>query len=586
MRRREPFIFLLGAALLSVVCARPAAGQAADEKPAPPANLIAQDRPWDKGEKIDLRWGLSPDEAETIAFYRVYRSLTIKDAEQIAFEDRVEALVDLFEDPDLPPEELKAAIEALLPDIRAWADSAHAAHYEYKHQARWAANALEKYLAAGMHDRQWNRRAGKATSVLEYAIPFSERQRQDDDLENAAERMAKMRLTEPILRDLFGERWKEIWEERADEIPTEVRARLYERRLEAELEAEKLARQQAAMKGDAVRWKIVVEVEPDLLDIRAGEMGYAVERLDRFSDYIFKVTAIDENGVESEPAVAASHVQPVRQVYDGSRFALMVITLLICGSVVFFIRVARSGRPLNVRKIAGLSAVDEAVGRATEMGRSILFVAGIQDMNDIQTIAGITVLSRVSKLAAEYDAKIEVPTARSLVMTAAREAVQASYLSAGRPDAFNQDNIYYVTDEQFGFVAYLQGMMVREKPAACFYMGTFFAESLILAETGNSIGAIQIAGTAMPAQLPFFVAACDYTLIGEEFFAASAYLSGEPDQLGSLKGQDVGKLIVGIIVVIGVLLATALSIAILANRPVAAAYLEAIVEFIRKVVLT
>ena len=83
------------------------------------------------------------------------------------------------------------------------------------------------------------------------------------------------------------------------------------------------------------------------------------------------------------------------------------------------------------------------------------------------------------------------------------------------------------------------GAMVREKPAACFYMGVFYAERLLLlAETGNSVGAIQVAGTAMPAQLPFFVAACDYTLIGEEFFAASAYLSGEPSQLGSLRGQD------------------------------------------------
>ena len=71
------------------------------------------------------------------------------------------------------------------------------------------------------------------------------------------------------------------------------------------------------------------------------------------------------------------------------------------------------------------------------------------------------------------------------------------------------------------------------------------AESLVLAETGNSIGAIQVAGTANPAQLPFFVAACDYTLIGEEFFAASAILSGDPDQLGSLKGQDIGKLVAG-----------------------------------------
>jgi len=87
-------------------------------------------------------------------------------------------------------------------------------------------------------------------------------------------------------------------------------------------------------------------------------------------------------------------------------------------------------------------------------------------------------------------------------------------------------------------------------------MGAFYAESLILAETGNSIGAIQIAGTAMPAQLPFFVAACDFTLIGEELFAASAYLSKEPRQLGSLKGQDVGKLFILFFAIAGVLLAT------------------------------
>ena len=211
---------------------------------------------------------------------------------------------------------------------------------------------------------------------------------------------------------------------------------------------------------------------------------------------------------------------------------------------------------MQIRKIAGLEAVDEAVGRATEMGRPCLFVPGILDMNEIQTIAGLTVLSRVAQVAAEYGAHIEVPTSKSLVMTTASETVESAFLAAGRPESFNEDDVYYVTDEQFGYVAYLSGMMVREKPAACFYMGAFFAESLILAETGNSIGAIQVAGTAMPSQLPFFVAACDYTLIGEEFFAASAYLSGDPDQLGSLKGQDVGKVIVAVLVIVGCLLDT------------------------------
>ena len=316
----------------------------------------------------------------------------------------------------------------------------------------------------------------------------------------------------------------------------------------------------------------------------AGKNGFTVEKLNRAEAYGIKVVAIGRNGVESAAAVTTAAVQPVRQGFDGARFFLLAIVIIICGAVIYYIRVARSGKPLNIRKIAGLEAVYEAVGRATEMGRSILFVPGIQDINDIQTIAGMTILSRVAKTAASYEAKLEVPTSRALVMTTARETVQAAFLAAGRPDAFNQDLIYYVTDEQFGYVAYLSGMMVREKPAACFYMGSFFAESLILAETGNAIGAIQIAGTAQPAQLPFFVAACDYTLIGEEFFAASAYLSGEPDQLGSLKGQDVGKSIVGIIMVIGV---TMLSLAAIvgSDSGFGAAMLDA-VDFLKSIILT
>ncbi|MFQ6608216.1 MAG: DUF6754 domain-containing protein [Fidelibacterota bacterium] len=287
-----------------------------------------------------------------------------------------------------------------------------------------------------------------------------------------------------------------------------------------------------------------------------GQTALTVEKLDDNTEYFFKVAALDEHGHVLLADTTDRSLSPVKQNFDGSRFYLSIITFILCFSVVSFIQIARKGTSLKVRKIAGLEAVDEAVGRATEMGRSILFIPGIQDMNEIQTIAGLTVLSRVAETAANYDAKLEVPTSRSLVMTTARETVQASFLAAGRPESYNQDLIYYVTDEQFGYVAYLSGMMVREKPAACFYMGAFFAESLILAETGNSIGAIQVAGTAMPAQLPFFVAACDYTLIGEEFFAASAYLSGEPDQLGSLKGQDVGKVIVAAGMFIGITLAT------------------------------
>jgi hypothetical protein len=177
-------------------------------------------------------------------------------------------------------------------------------------------------------------------------------------------------------------------------------------------------------------------------------------------------------------------------------------------------------------------------------------------MDNVQTIAGVTILGRVAQLAAEYETWIEVPVSRSLVMVTAKEIVKEAYSKAGRPDAYNEDQVHYLTDDQFGYAAAIDGMFVREKPATVFYMGAFFAESLIMAETGNSIGAIQIAGTGQPAQLPFFVAACDYTLIGEELFAASAYLSREPKLLGSLKGQDLAKAAILVFIIVGALLET------------------------------
>jgi len=290
-----------------------------------------------------------------------------------------------------------------------------------------------------------------------------------------------------------------------------------------------------------------------------------IAELDPGSKYHFQVFAVDRGGAKS----SAAAIGPVGATPGGfllKRAALLGWIVVISGAVMFFILLARTGRVMRIRRIAALEAVDEAVGRATEMGRPVLFIPGIQDMDNVQTIAGITILSRVAKTVAEYDATIEVPTSRSLAMQAAKEAVQASYMQAGRSDSFNPDAISYITDEQFGFVAYTAGRMVREKPAACFYLGCFYAESLILAETGNSIGAIQIAGTAESSQLPFFVAACDYTLIGEEFFAASAYLSGEPDQLGSIKGQDVGK-VISILVIVVVALALSIQVAAMKMAP-------------------
>lgn len=229
---------------------------------------------------------------------------------------------------------------------------------------------------------------------------------------------------------------------------------------------------------------------------------------------------------------------------------MFVGIILVSVTILYYTGRAKRGGEIYLRPIAGLKALEEAVGRATEMGKPVLFVPGISDMDQVETVAGLIILGNVANMTARYEAGLNVPVCRSIVMEAARDTCRESYLREGRPDLFYDDMVHYLTDDQFAYAAGVDGIMLREKPAACFYMGKFYAESLILAETGNSIGAIQIAGTGSPAQIPFFVTACDYTLIGEEFFTASAYLSKKPELLGSIKGQDIVKLWVMIAIIL------------------------------------
>jgi hypothetical protein len=287
---------------------------------------------------------------------------------------------------------------------------------------------------------------------------------------------------------------------------------------------------------------------------QAGEL-IDTEDIADGTPYFYQVVAMG-GGARAASPVSQGDVARAQWFHRG-RVNTLVAVLALSGLIIAFIQHARRGGAIFIRRIAGLDAVDEAVGRATEMGRKVLFIPGTQDMDNVQTLAGISILSRVARLTAEYGTPLEVPVSRSMVMVAARETVRESYLATGRPDAYTDAMVYYLTDDQFGYAAAVDGIMVREKPATIFMQGIFYAESLVLAETGNSVGAIQIAGTAEPSQLPFFFAACDYTLIGEELFVAGAYLSREPRELGSLKGQDLGKAIILLLLLVGVVVQTA-----------------------------
>ncbi|NPV13938.1 hypothetical protein HPY86_03285 [candidate division WOR-3 bacterium] len=319
-----------------------------------------------------------------------------------------------------------------------------------------------------------------------------------------------------------------------------------------------------AGKSITIRWQLAPELTPDFVLLRrscerestqvvatlgAGDNGYIDENVCDGVRYSYQLgVVLGADTVWGEPS---QWVVSKPQWFNWARLNILIAMILFFALVIYFIEHAKAGRHLFVRRIAGLDAVEEAVGRATEMGKPIVYVPGLGSVADIATIASLNILGEVAKKTAQYDSALLVPNRDPIVYTVAREVVKEAYTRAGRPDAFKPDNIFYVTSEQFAYAAAVDGLMVREKPATNFFLGTFWAESLILAETGATTGAIQIAGTDSVFQLPFFITACDYTLIGEELYAASAYLSREPLLLGSLKGQDMGKLVILVVIVLG-----------------------------------
>jgi len=268
----------------------------------------------------------------------------------------------------------------------------------------------------------------------------------------------------------------------------------------------------------------------------------------------FKVALTDGVLAAESPAEAAV---PQGNLFNWGKLNNFLIMLALAGIILLAIQQARAGREFFVRRIPGLDAVDEAIGRATEMGRPILYLTGSGDMGDVATIAATVVLGEVGKRAAVYGTDVRVPHRDPIVMAVCQEVQKEACAAAGRPDAYKEDSNFFITTDQFSYTAAVDGIMLRDRPAANFFMGTYYAESLLLAETGASTGAIQIAGTDSDAQLPFFITACDYTLIGEELYAASAYLSRERVLLGTLRGQDVGKAIFLVAMIVGAVLAAA-----------------------------
>lgn len=245
-------------------------------------------------------------------------------------------------------------------------------------------------------------------------------------------------------------------------------------------------------------------------------------------------------------------VQPLTTFWyqlGDTRFVLLIGVLFLYG-----LTRAKKGL-ISIRKIPAVDAIEDVVSRCAEGGRPLSFTSGLTELGPT-LYACLGVLSHVARRAARLGIKIFVPVRTPEVLAITEETVKESFRREGKSTKFDPTSVRFLSEEQFAFTSGYVGLLQRENVGGALLFGEFAAESLILAEAGQQIGATQVAATVSPEQVAFFISACDYTLIGEELFGASAYLSKEPLEVGSLWGQDSAKLVLMLIIFAGVCAAT------------------------------
>lgn len=248
---------------------------------------------------------------------------------------------------------------------------------------------------------------------------------------------------------------------------------------------------------------------------------------------------------------------------EGRGFQFLVLLLSAILLYVAF-KMVKSGREIRLRRLTAIDAIEEAIGRAAEMGKPAHYTygagggwgGGLASHQGPQVIASSSVLGYVAQLCARYDVPLIVNMMQADAIPLTEEILRVSYLREGKPEKFDPKMINFFPG-QSPMVTGILGTFQRERPAASFHIGGLYYESVVIGEAAKFVGAFLVAGTANTHQLPFIVATSDYVLIGEELYAAAAYISREPIQVSSIAGEDWVKFILLAITIIGLILESA-----------------------------
>lgn len=237
-----------------------------------------------------------------------------------------------------------------------------------------------------------------------------------------------------------------------------------------------------------------------------------------------------------------------------SLFAIFLVALL---TLLHHARAISGKRPIERRPLPAISIIRRALERGAETGRAIHVSPGSGAIGSrastAATVAGLLAAERVATEAAFNGAPVLASSGDAVAHLAQRGFLRQAYQQAGFGQDYDPANVQLLAQQDP--MAYASGVATlygRQRLEASQMIGTFGEEFLLAGEAGALADVPQIAGATATTPQPLIYLTCAGALIGEEIFAAEAYLSRATAPQARLLTQDVLRTIV-IIAILAVL---------------------------------
>ncbi|MEJ2747356.1 MAG: hypothetical protein P8183_05520 [Anaerolineae bacterium] len=234
--------------------------------------------------------------------------------------------------------------------------------------------------------------------------------------------------------------------------------------------------------------------------------------------------------------------------------AIIVIVILL----IIFTRRQVNGREPELRPLAACDSLDNQVGRAIESGRQLhvsLGQASLIGAANPTSIAALHVLDHLAKDGCASGTPPLTTVGDGTLLPIAQDSLRHYYQAAGRIDDYKPGMTQFIAadTEPYAYAAGLAAVLQQEQTSSNLLFGRYGPELAIPAAVATRQGMTQVIGTDDPSALAVATAVTDNVLVGEELFAAGAYLEHKPSQIASLQVQDILRWIV-ILTILGLAL--------------------------------